>query len=61
MKDALDVKLDPDKVYAAISDGVEKAIWRMITNATDAPCQDFYTTVEKAVRQAFEKVAVAKR
>ncbi len=58
MKNILDVKLDPDKVYEAIAEGVDRAIWRMINNATAMPCQDFYDTIEKAAREAFEKVAV---
>jgi hypothetical protein len=52
----LNVKLDPNKVYKAISEGVENAIWQMITNATNAPCSDFYYAIEKAAREAFEKV-----
>jgi len=58
MKSTLDVKLDPNKVYAAIADGVERAIWQMINNATETPCRDFYDTIEKAARAAFEKVTV---
>jgi len=57
MKDTLNVKLDPEKVYEAIAEGVERAIWRMITNATDMPCQDFYDTIEKAAKEAFEKMS----
>jgi hypothetical protein len=42
MNKTLDVKLNPDKVYEAIAEGVDRAIWRMITNETDTPCKDFY-------------------
>ena len=54
----LNVKLDPEKVYTAIAQGVDDAIWRMITNATSAPCADFYYHIEKAAREAFEGVSV---
>ena len=54
----LNTKLEPKRVYEAIAEGVDRAIWRMITNATDMPCRDFYDTVEKATREAFEKVSV---
>ncbi len=57
MKDTFDVKLEAEKVYEAIAEGVERAIWRMITNATDMPCQDFYDTIHKAAKEAFEKVS----
>jgi len=52
----LDTKLDPNRIYEAIAEGVDRAIWRMITNATGMPCHDFYLTIEKAAREAFEKV-----
>ena len=58
MKSILDVKLDPDKVYEAIAEGVDRAIWRMISNATDMPCRDFYNTIEDAARKAFGKASV---
>jgi hypothetical protein len=51
-------ELEPEKIYAAIADGVDRAIWRMITNATGAPCNDFYDTIEKAAKEAFEKVSI---
>ena len=54
----LNVTLDPDKVYEAIERGVENAIWRMIKNSTSTPCHDFYDTIEKAAREAFEKVSM---
>lgn len=59
MNDPLNVKLDPEKVYEAISKGVEDAIWRMITNATDAPCQDFYDSIEKGAREAFKNISIS--
>jgi hypothetical protein len=48
--------LDPDKVYRAISQGVYDAIWRMITNATQMPCADFYDTIKEAAREAFSQM-----
>ena len=42
---SVDMKL-PDvskqELLDAIRDGVADAMWRMITNATSAPCADFY-------------------
>lgn len=58
MKDPLNVKLEPEKVYDAISKGVENAIWRMITNATDMPCADFYDSIQKAATEAFDNVTI---
>lgn len=58
MNDPLNVKLDPEKVYGAISKGVENAIWRMITNATDMPCADFYEAIQNAATKAFDNVTI---
>lgn len=52
--------LDNDRVYEAIAEGVERAIWRMITNATDMPCHDFYDTVGDAVERAMLQVTARK-
>jgi hypothetical protein len=35
----------------AIRDGVADAMWRMITNATDMPCADFYDFVKDGVAE----------
>jgi hypothetical protein len=51
------VELEPAKVYEAIAEGVDRAMWRMITNATDMPCQDFYDTLEKAAKAAIKELA----
>jgi hypothetical protein len=45
-----------DRIVGAIRDGVREAMWQMITNATDAPCHDFYTMVKMGVEEAMEKV-----
>ncbi len=58
MKETLDVKLDPDKVYKAIATGVESAISQMINSGTAMPCRDFFDAVEKGAKEAFGKVAV---
>ena len=44
--------LDQERVYEAISKGVEDAMWRMITNATDAPCNDFFESIKEGVSAA---------
>lgn len=43
-----------EEMYKAVRDGVYGAIWQMITNATDDPCQDFYYTIGKAVEKAVD-------
>lgn len=53
----LNVKLDPEKVYKAIREGVEDAMWRMIRSATDMPGDDFYYFVKEGVKEAIEKIA----
>jgi hypothetical protein len=54
----MDMKL-PDvskqELLDAIRDGVSDAMWRMITNATSAPCADFYETVRDGVETAISK------
>jgi hypothetical protein len=43
-------------VHDAIRRGVENAIWQMITNATHAPCADFYEAIQAGVTAAMEKL-----
>ena len=50
-------QLEPKKVYEAIADGVQRAMWGMITNSTQMPCHDFYDTIEKAAKSAFSGLA----
>jgi len=45
-------KLDPERIYQAIREGVSDAVWAMITNATSAPCKDFYASVEEGIKAA---------
>ena len=39
------------ELFDAIRAGVHDAIWRMITNATDMPCADFYEMIQKGVEK----------
>jgi hypothetical protein len=48
------------RYYDAIAEGVYRAMWEMITNATDAPCADFYATIERAAEAACERMADAR-
>lgn len=42
----------PDELlYDAIRKGVADAIFRVATNATDAPCADFYECIKEGVRE----------
>jgi hypothetical protein len=36
--------------------GVNDAVWRMITNATQMPCLDFYDTVKEGVAKGIEEL-----
>lgn len=53
-------KLDPERIYQEIYRGVYDAMWQMMTNATDTPCKDFYSTIEDAVRNALDDVRLTK-
>ena len=53
MQETFDVKLDPDKIYEAFTAGVERAIWRMISNGSAMPAQDFFDAVQKGAKEAF--------
>jgi len=47
--------IDDDRFYEAIRDGVADAMWRMMTNATDAPCADFYEHVKQGIAEGMRK------
>ena len=49
-------QISKDEFLQAVSEGVENAIWSMITNATTCPCIDFYETIQKAAESAFSKL-----
>ena len=42
-------------VHDAIRQGVHDAVWQMITNATHAPCADFYEMVKEGVENAIRR------
>ena len=48
-------KINEDKMYEAIREGVRDAFWQMITNGTDMPCQDFFEFVKKGVEDGVFK------
>ena len=51
--------LDPEKFYEATAAGVDRALWRMITNATQMPCTDFYDTIKEAAEKSFSNCVVS--
>ena len=44
-------------LYRAFSEGVAAAMWRMMTNATDAPCADFYEAITNGIAKGIEEAA----
>lgn len=44
-------------LYRAFAEGVSAAMWRMMTNATDAPCADFYEAVTNGIAKGIEEAA----
>lgn len=46
-------------IIQALSEGVRGAIWQMITNVTDSPCQDFYDAVTKGVKAAVLEISIS--
>lgn len=50
------INLESERIYEAIRLGVSDAIWNIATNATSAPCGDFYHQIKEGVREAMEKV-----
>lgn len=48
-------QLDSEELSKAVSDGVQKAFWKLFTNDTDAPCADFYDAISKGVAKGFEE------
>jgi hypothetical protein len=46
--------LDEDKIYQAISDGVQAGIFKIATNNSSMPCADFYDSIQKGVEVALE-------
>jgi hypothetical protein len=46
-----------EELLGAIREGVRDALWRMITNATDMPCHDFYDTVKEGAAAGIKESA----
>ncbi len=44
-------------IYEAISEGVRRAFWDMITNDTMMPCVDFFESIKQGVKEAHEKLS----
>jgi hypothetical protein len=44
------------ELLEAIREGVADAMWRMITNATQAPCADFFASIEDGVAAGIDRV-----
>lgn len=45
-----------DTHFEAIAEGTRRAFWQLFTNATSAPCGDFFFVVERAIETATENV-----
>jgi hypothetical protein len=43
-------------LFDAVRQGTRDAIWKMITNATVAPCADFFETVKQGVSEAMSRL-----
>lgn len=44
-------------LYRAFAEGVSEAMWRMMTNATVAPCADFYEAITNGIAKGIEEAA----
>lgn len=49
------IKLSRADMMEAVSEGVRRAMWEMITNATQMPCADFFASITEGVEQAHAK------
>jgi hypothetical protein len=49
-------ELTKQEMMEAITLGVYRAFWQMITNATDMPCDDFYAAVQNGVQKAMSEI-----
>jgi hypothetical protein len=50
--------LTKQELQDAITEGVYRAFWDMINNATHAPCADFYEAVQKGVKEAMSSASI---
>ena len=49
--------LEPNEIYEAIAEGVDRAITRAILSGTDMPSADFFDTIGVAAKEAFYEAA----
>lgn len=47
-----------EEFMEAIRLGVKDAIWSIATNATGAPCADFYNSIKDGVENAMEHISL---
>lgn len=47
---------DNDRLYEAISEGVARGIFRIATNASSTPNEDFLDYIQKGVTQGIENI-----
>ena len=45
-------KLNPDKIYEAIRQGIQDGFYQMVRSGTDMPSADFYEFIKKGVYEA---------
>jgi hypothetical protein len=50
-------KISKQELLEAIRAGVSDAMWRMVTNATDAPGADFYDAVKQGIAEGIKSVS----
>ncbi|MBT8169663.1 hypothetical protein [Falsiruegeria litorea] len=46
----------PGDLHEAVQDGTRQAIWDIATNATGAPCADFYDALQRGVEEAVTNI-----
>lgn len=51
------ISLSRKDMMEAVSEGVRRAVWQMITNATDMPCADFFDAVKEGVAEGIKSAA----
>ena len=44
--------------FKAIRQGTQDSIWQIATNATSAPCADFYDMIKQGVKEGTENLTV---
>jgi hypothetical protein len=49
--------LSREDMMEAIRQGVEDGIWRIATNNTLTPCQDFYDTIKQGVEDGVARLS----